>query len=794
MKIAAILIVKGSDGEAVHLQRCLNSINGYVDTVFLNINTKPGHKPSKKLMDVVSSFKHTVKTKLEYTLTEWNDNFAEARNLNLAQVPDDFDWVIWLDSDDTVCNPEKIRQVAESSSNFDCIFVDYEYDHDEHGNVTTVHLVGRLFKNNGSHHWNPKTRIHETLVEVRSISQGMTKDFVVVHHAELDRQERSFQRNIKMLEAQLTDEASDPDPRTFFYLANAYEGIGEFESAEMLYKQYLELSGWDQERSVALTKLGQIYLDNGNQTEARKHFAWAISEDPLNPDPRVELGSLELNTGQYNKARIHLEYVEQMEKDQTTLERNPLTSTFRTYLLLAECYLNMGGKWLDKAAEYAKKALKYRRKDKKVRKYVKVIEQVAADKHLAEHFLYVYKALRRNKEDQKITTLLEAVPKQLDDNPVIVRLRHKEPFKWPEKSIAIMTGDTALDAWGPWSLQEGIGGSEEAVIRLVPKLTALGYKVVVFAKPGHQAGIDQGTGVVWRNYWECNLDDEFDIFMAWRAPFIFDKAIKARKSYLWLHDVMEPGEFTEQRIANFTKCIVLSKYHRSLFPMIPDEKILMSGNGIDPEDFEWVENFVPVEHRDPHKVFYGSSHVRGLAYLYEIWADVKAAVPDATLDVYYGRESYDKVHRGNPERMKWMDDLIAKSKELDGVTDHGKVGQDEIVRHMFESGVWAYPCPFPETYCTTAVKAQAAGCTPVSTNFAALDEMVQFGTKVDIPNDGNVGRADAEFLENYKNALIDMLQHPEKQEARRKEMMAWARTKSWQSIAEQWDKEFCHKM
>lgn len=579
-KVAAILIVKGTDDEASHLKRCLESIKYHVDGIFLNVNTKPGHKPSKEVMRVARTYTDNIIT------TEWHDNFAEARNANLAQVPADYDWIIWLDTDDTVDNPGKIKQVAEASQNFDCIYADYDYDHDEYGNITTVHMVGRLFKNNGSHHWNPKTRIHETLIETRGVSQGMTKDFKVIHHAEAERTERSFERNIKMLEKQLQDEANDPDPRTFYYLASTYMDAGEFEMAKQLFGDYLQLSGWDQERSVALTKMGRIYLNEGDTSEARRHFAWAIGEDPTNPDPRVELGSLEIELEQWNKARLHLEYVDKMETDQTTLERNPLSASFRTYLLLAECYLNMGGKWLDQAAEYGKKALAFKKKDKKVREYVKAIEKVANDKHLTEHILHVYKALRKNKEADKIESLLQAIPKQLDDNPVFVKLRQEKSFKWPEKSIAIMTGDTALDAWGPWSLKEGIGGSEEAIIRLAPKLAALGYKVVVFAKPGDQSGTDPETGVMWRNYWECNLDDEFDIFVAWRAPFIFEKKIKARKSYLWLHDVMEPGEFTENRIANFTKCIVLSEYHRSLFPMIPGDKILMSGNGIDPEEFE----------------------------------------------------------------------------------------------------------------------------------------------------------------------------------------------------------------
>lgn len=188
--------------------------------------------------------------------------------------------------------------------------------------------------------------------------------------------------------------------------------------------------------------------------------------------------------------------------------------------------------------------------------------------------------------------------------------------------------------------------------------------------------------------------------------------------------------------------------------------------------------------RDPHKMVYTSSHVRGLAYLYEIWPEVKKAVPDATLDVFYGRESYDAVHKGNPERMKWMDDMIDKARKLDGVTDHGKVGQDRIVREFFSAGIWPYPCPFPEIYCITAIKAQACGAVPVGSTTAALDETIQFGHKQEF------GEFDDADLKKYKESLIWWLQHPEEQDKIRPEMMEWARSKSWKAVAEQWAAEF----
>jgi glycosyltransferase involved in cell wall biosynthesis/tetratricopeptide (TPR) repeat protein len=783
MKVALIYIIKDSDDEAEHLRRSLQSVAKHVDGIFINVNKKEGAESSEKLTQLLDEYKVNV------IRTTWEDNFALARNANLAQVPEDYDWILWLDADDTIDNPEKIKEVAKVSDRYDSIFVDYLYDRDEEDNPQTVHLVARMFKNNDSHEW--KGRIHETLIEKRGVTQGATKDFIVIHHAEADRTQRSFERNINLLEKQLADEAEDPDPRTFYYLASTLMDAGEQDRALELFTDYLTVSGWDQERSVALTKMGRIALDKGERSQAKEYFARAVAEDPANPEPRVEMGSLEIELKKYDKAIIWLEYVEKMDKNLTTLERNPMSYTFRTYLLLADAYLNLGGSYLPKAAKYAKKARKYKKKDPGVKEYTDMVIQIDKDRTELQDAITRFKKFMDKKQKRKAMKVLDSLPNHLADNPIVSALRNDgKGVKWPKRTIAIMTGDTMIDEWGPWSLKDGIGGSEEAIIRISKHLSDLGYKVVVFAKPGANAGVDE-NGVMWRNFWDCNLEDEFDIFIAWRAPFIFERKIKARKKYLWLHDVMDVGEFTPNRLNNIDKVLVLSKYHRSLFPNIPDEKIMLSANGIDPEEFEEMDK-MGIK-RDPHKVFYGSSHVRGLAYIYEVWPEVKKAVPEATLDVYYGRESYDAVHKGNPERMKWMDDMMIKAQKLDGVTDHGKVGQKEIMQHIFESGVWAYPCPFPEIYCITAIKAQAGGAVPVSSNFAALDETVQYGIKLPMKEQKEgtlVGAGDEEFLKPFKEALIDMLKHPEKQEAIRKDMMEWARTNSWRAVAEQWVASF----
>jgi glycosyltransferase involved in cell wall biosynthesis len=452
---------------------------------------------------------------------------------------------------------------------------------------------------------------------------------------------------------------------------------------------------------------------------------------------------------------------------------------------LAECSLQKGGKHLETALAWAKKAYDLAKDNDSYRKYL-LIKEVIAERDRVNQFIAEVKPYAKNITPKKriiAERRFKKLPDDLKTNPAVLQLMNyiREPKIWPDKSIAIFCGNSVLKGWGPWSLASGIGGSEEAVIRISKHLQDLGYKVVVYAEPGSKDGVYDG--IEWRNYWELNLKDKFDIFIAWRSPWFFDATFEARKKYLWLHDVMEVDEFTPERLANLDKVMVLGKYHRELFPNIPDDKILMTGNGIDPDTFEELDDTLE---RDPHRMIYTSSHTRGLEYMYDIWPDIKKAVPDATLDIYYGWESYTNVNRDNPERMAWKDKMIGLANTLDGVTDYGRIGQDQIVQETFKAGVWAYPCfLFEEVYCIAAVKAQAAGAFPVTTNKAALDENVAWGEKIDATDFSQ------QTLQTYKDKLIQILLDTKRQDKERKDMMQWARTnRSWRKTAEGWVQDF----
>jgi len=102
--------------------------------------------------------------------------------------------------------------------------------------------------------------------------------------------------------------------------------------------------------------------------------------------------------------------------------------------------------------------------------------------------------------------------------------------------------------------------------------------------------------------------------------------------------------------------------------------------------------------RNPKKLIYSSSPDRGLIYLLKMWPEIIKAVPDALLDVYYGFDVFDAIHKGNPGRMKWKSMIIDMMKQP-GITYHGRVGHKELEQAMMGAGILSYPTDFTEISC-----------------------------------------------------------------------------------------------
>lgn len=784
MKTALTVIVKASDdSEALQLANMLGSVNGYVDAIYIQLNAPKGKKIDPKMRQVADMFGDKV---FEY---EWNNSFVAARNDLMDKVPEDFDWIIWADSDDLFDNPQNIKPaLAVMPDDVHGVYILYDYQKDEFGNVIVSHWVTRAVRNNNSFAWkssfdDDEVSVHETLIAKRAMKAVANDEWKIVHNAKPEHFKESLIRNIELLEGMAKRQAGTDkgiDPRILFYLGSHYNEAYRFNEALDLFVEYLNTSGWAEERAEAHIYVGRILKNKGSLQQAKTAFLMAMGENPKNPGAYLELGKLEAKQERWLQA---VEWFKKGVELKTPI--SPMVRynyDFELYTEYAQALANSGGKDLTTALKMAQEALKLRPYDEQAKENRDNVQKLVEYRN---DLRATNRLIKQIEDDNKIE-FLDLLPESLQDSMVVIsnRQEYTKGKVWPKRSIAIYVGQGPLGIWGPWSLDNGgIGGSEEAVVRLSKELTALGWQVTVFATPGNKAG--HHDGINWKQYWEINNKDEFDVLISWRQPSFFDITWNAHKTYLWLHDVTEKEELSKERLNNITKVIYVSKYHseRTENNHVKPNQKLASGNGIDPATFSKYDDR-PIQ-RDNHRIIYMSSNERGLRILLDIWPEVKRAVPDATLTPYYGWQSFDSVNRDNPERMAWKATMVARMKELDGVSESVRLGQDDLVKEMFKSGVWAYPSFFPEVNCITAQKAQAAGCIPVTSTFAALQDVVsdEFGVKVDM------GAFTPEDIEKYKQELIKTLLH-RPIESRCKAMMQWARDKyDWKNVAEQWTEE-----
>jgi glycosyltransferase involved in cell wall biosynthesis len=184
-----------------------------------------------------------------------------------------------------------------------------------------------------------------------------------------------------------------------------------------------------------------------------------------------------------------------------------------------------------------------------------------------------------------------------------------------------------------------------------------------------------------------------------------------------------------------------------------------------------------------HKLIYQSSYDRGLEHLLAMWPTIKEKYPDATLDICYGWNTFDKLAANNPERMNWKVQMISAMSQ-DGITDHGRIGKDELKALRQECGILAYPSHFFEIFCISVVEAELDGVVPVTTNIGALNETNNCGIIIE----GDITKL--EVQKEYLEALLDLMGDESKRKKMSDKGKEWAKQYDWKNIAEKWVEEF----
>ena len=322
------------------------------------------------------------------------------------------------------------------------------------------------------------------------------------------------------------------------------------------------------------------------------------------------------------------------------------------------------------------------------------------------------------------------------------------------------------ERWSPDQIdRQGLGGSETAVVKLAEELVGRGMRVMVYAEA-------EGTwnGVHYRHHSKWNAKMPTFMFISWRQPGVFDVPIEADQKYLWMHDIDAGDTLTAQRAVKIDRLWVMSRWHRShllqKYGFLRDEQIIVLGNGIDPSRFDGDAGLVE---RD-NAAIYSSSPDRGLEQALTYWPEIHKKT-GAELRVFYGWETWDRM-RGDVRQPGYKQKIMDLAKQ-DGVVWKGRVGQRDLGQEMLKAKVLFYPGPheFCETFCITALEAQAAACVPDTRDNGALPETNRHGTVV--PNDAKPARWVAAVQEALTTSETD-----------RSKMRQWALGQTWAAVAE----------
>ncbi len=360
-----------------------------------------------------------------------------------------------------------------------------------------------------------------------------------------------------------------------------------------------------------------------------------------------------------------------------------------------------------------------------------------------------------------------------------------------KNEVSIYCYPLGAHGFDPFSAKEGhCGGSEEACIHLSAALARKGYRVTVFTdSPKRADKVYVHEGVMWRSHSEFAPEVLNGTLLVWRAPALaanFKRQNPKLRVLNWLHDTHYEASPEAYERADGT--IVLSQFHAEAVRQLDGyQPTLFASNGIVPEEFPEPDE----SKRDPHSAIYASAPNRGLEFLLDCWPLIRAAVPDATLKVYYSWKLTEQMltKRHDPVMAALLPKLRAKFEELKdfGVTYVGGVPHAQLNEAYRTSGVWAYPVGasgFNEISCISALRAQASGCWPVIIPLGAMDETCKFGMVVGPPI------ADVELLTAvYVKAVAKSMLTPPPQE-KRTEMREWALQQNWDKSADQFIEAF----
>jgi len=715
--LALTLIVRN---EIHNLPDLFESINGCFDKIYVT-DTGSNDGTVEWLENMGSRY---AGCPLEIFHFAWISDFAAARNHNLPHIKEDY-WM-WMDADDELLNQDGFKRWKKAVMPlYSFHSAPYNYAYDEEGSLACSFGRERVFETKRGYKF--QEFIHEGVVPFKDSTCTMTPLWRVSHRRTIEEAKQKLTRNMSILEKR----KDNLSPRLEMYLGKEYFDNDRLEECVALLKKvirYPEEALDLGDRTLAHQFLCHGLLRLGRFKETIQHTLAALYMDGNRAEFYCFLGDAHAAEGRIGTAIPFYEAARNCSMAPPGFSKvfsAPICYFAHPTLRLGQIFIQMGN--MDRAV-----------------RELKQLPGNAEAKALLDHA----------ESMQKVADTSKAIP-----NEDIVITCMPSPYLWDEEIYKV----------------KGVGGSETAAVEMAKNLAILtNRKVIVFnhrEEPLHMAHGEQGV------HYRPNREVA-DYFVKWKPKIHIawrhNMKITDAKTYLWCHDLMTPGADNH---SVYDKIICLSEFHKNYvqgMQGIPEEKIWVSRNGIEPLRF-----FKEMPKREYGKVIWPNSLDRGLEHAIAIMDIVKREIPSATLDVYYGIENLYKY--GLADKADMLKKLMAERPWINYV---GNIEQNHLTRAFAQSSVWLYSASFIETYAITAIEALCAGTWPVVRRIGALENTLAEAAKKGMADLVDINPETQEGREFYAKLVIDAIV-----EEKHNRVRVDPKQFSWKGVAEEWVKQ-----
>lgn len=338
----------------------------------------------------------------------------------------------------------------------------------------------------------------------------------------------------------------------------------------------------------------------------------------------------------------------------------------------------------------------------------------------------------------------------------------------------IVHSDHLLDPLGPNS------GAETATLNHARYLAATGRTVCLAARLKQSVTFDRGVHFI-------DLGASYDVERAldWadtRGTYVLLAAGKAFsivlsrrrercvRRLLITHDrcAGDSGLKPEvlETICDGIICVSHAQREKLANEGAPEQKMTVVHNGV---DFSIFSPSLPHEHHPRRLVFSGALVPdKGLHILLGSYVDLRTKYPDLTLEIFGSSSLW--------SRKDYLD-IDTLSRQIPGLTFHGKTGQEEIAMGFRRSGICVVPSIWFDPYPLTSLEAQACGTPVVAFRMGGLPEGIINGSTGVVVDEIN--------QDALTRALDQLLVDPAKLQAMSSQAAAHARSSfRWEIVIE----------